>query len=319
MMPAPGGDPESELVGEFRRLAGASLAADSRLFEFHIQGVPVSVLHQPGTASALHFSARYPDPSTPGAPQSLVPTPYQQAPLTIRPMAIQLRPETEEDRKAKQQGVVLEFQTGDAPFDQEVFIDTISPAPTIAHVLASPALRAAVRVLFAEGFSRVLIDDENGCITAYFSAFPTMHKRPGQASRMLEAFVNIARYAPYVQRSAEKHPTDTQLVWLIAGTAMAGVMLFIGPLPYFVLSDTLCNDASPIARPPFSYMGGCHAPVPLGIVVGSLLGVLWGKVISGKIRGRSNSAGRSAWTFVVVVALGIGWTIILFCAVLWSL
>lgn len=314
-----GGDPESELVAEFRSLAGAPMGAGSQAFEFHIQGVHIQVLHQPGSSSTLYLSAFYPDPSKQNAPKPLVSTPIQHAPMAIRPMGILLRPETPQDREAKQQGVVAELQTGDAQFDHEVFIDTKSPAQTVFHVLSSPALRAGVRALLAEGFGRVLIDDERERICADLTTFVDIQKRPGRARRILDTFAAVVLNAPYVQRSSEKFPSDTQLTWLILGTVLASILFLTGPLPYFLLVDTFCNDKSTVAQPPFSYLGGCHSPVPLGLFLGSFLGVLWGKILAGKIRGRSNSRGRASWIFIIALALSIEFTIILLCALLWNL
>lgn len=314
-----GTDPESELVGQFRSLAGASPGTGTQVFEFRIQGVHIHVLHQPGSSSSLYLSAFYPDPGKPTASIPRASPPIQSAPMAIRPMSILLRPETEGDREAKQRGVAVETQSGDPHFDAQVFIDTRTPAQTIAYVLSSPYLRAGIQSLLADGCSHIVLDDERERITAHLQTFTDLQQRPGRAQRMLDALVNVALHAPYIQRSSKKHPPDTLFRWLIAGSVIAGLLLTMGPLPYFLAADAFCGEKSTVSRAPWSYMGGCHAPMPLGILIGAVLGVIWGKLIAGQIRGHSNSHTRAAWAYILAVALSIELTIGLLCAVLWSL
>jgi hypothetical protein len=75
--------------------------------------------------------------------------------------AVRFRDETHEDRAAKASGLAREFATGDARFDDRVYVQTgfegalghITPAPAdgdIATVLAAPAVRAAIVQLLNE-------------------------------------------------------------------------------------------------------------------------------------------------------------------------
>jgi hypothetical protein len=66
---------------------------------------------------------------------------------------------------AKSRDVVKEVQTGDAAFDDEVYIESASSDADVLTVLASPAVRKAIRVLL--GYSRAIVVDGAGA--SFFS------------------------------------------------------------------------------------------------------------------------------------------------------
>lgn len=61
--------------------------------------------------------------------------------------------ESDTHRDAKRDGLTVEVQTGDAAFDDEVFVDTTARAEDVLSFLETPAVRAALRALLAEAGS----------------------------------------------------------------------------------------------------------------------------------------------------------------------
>jgi hypothetical protein len=67
---------------------------------------------------------------------------------------IVLRSENDDDREGKTQGLTRELQTGDAVFDELVFIESDEPHESIRRILVVPARRAAVLALLRFGALR---------------------------------------------------------------------------------------------------------------------------------------------------------------------
>ncbi len=74
--------------------------------------------------------------------------------LAVRP-AIIMRRETRNDRFGKRLGLNREIQTGDAPFDEAVYLETDSPEEDVRLTLAGEGVHEAVRKLLTSGVSRV--------------------------------------------------------------------------------------------------------------------------------------------------------------------
>jgi hypothetical protein len=77
--------------------------------------------------------------------------------VDVRP-AFVLRREHWVDRLGERIGLNRRIRTGDAPFDQAVFIETRSPEADVKRALADEALRGAVRSLLEEGAEAVVLD-----------------------------------------------------------------------------------------------------------------------------------------------------------------
>lgn len=82
------------------------------------------------------------------APSRRIPSP---APLT-------LRPETRLDRAGKSLRINRETQTGDAAFDERVYLESDAPDSAVLAVLVDPALRASVVKLLELGAVSVTLD-----------------------------------------------------------------------------------------------------------------------------------------------------------------
>lgn len=118
-------------------------------------------------------------------------------------MRITLRRETSEEVDAKQRGISREFQSGDAAFDRDVYVDTATDDEVLRYVLVSPALRASVLALLDEGVRAVELDDVKGEINASLYSFAHAKHDPARARRIVEAFDRVARGAPPVEHSNE--------------------------------------------------------------------------------------------------------------------
>ncbi|WP_437742755.1 hypothetical protein WMF39_45740 [Sorangium sp. So ce1504] len=313
------GDPESALARQFRELAGAPKEAEWPVdFHFNIGGYPVRV-----TYSVQDF-IRLRSPYVPGAqrPVDGAQVAYREpagAPLSaVRPMSIELRPETSEHGAAKAALVSTEVQTGDSPFDHEVYIHSPSDPHIVQRVLGSPELRASVRELLAEGFSSIDIDDERGEICAHLQAFADRHCRPGCAARMLDAFATIARNVPHVGRSSALRPADTGRTLLLVGGVLCAVLLLLGAPVYFFAAGDRCDFENNGGASVLLSWDGCFTPVPLGLAAGLPVGLALAAAVSSRIRGRSDSHERASFAHAILVILAVQLAIALSAAVMWA-
>jgi hypothetical protein len=211
---------EPDLVRTLRELGGVT-AAEGEL-RVHRGGVDVGVTCSGGSSTWVELAAVYPVAGGAGAG-----SPYRdgaRAPLRApRPMRIALRPETGEDRKAKMKGISRELQTLDAKFDEQVYVDSESEDDVILAVLSEP-VRNAVRALLAEDFGEIVVDDEQGHVTATLRRF-SVEETPERAERILAAFTGLVREMPAVETGAKRrsHPEETFLSVLVGLLILSGV------------------------------------------------------------------------------------------------
>ena len=288
-------DGETHLIQELRALAGAK-EGDS--FTVTHDGVPIRVSYTGGSSSSLVLRTAY-DAS---ARDVAATAGYRgHAGLdAIRPMAVKLRQETDTHRMGKQSGVDVEFQTGDPEFDRAVYVDTVTPADVLAHVLEEGA-RRAVRDLLALDFTDIVIDDALGEIRATLVSFPSLVRPEAAGARAVDAFARLARAMPRVARIAGKHAshplrgTNILLGIVAALTFFGGVPLYCG-----VIVAPLCtNEMSPSESA--SCVGHGIPGVFLGLVVAMSAGVLASR-FTRRYRGRSDSSSYGA-TFASLVAV----------------
>jgi hypothetical protein len=256
--------------------------------------------------AAVTLSTPYPDAQSTGAGYRDAPPP-----VVARPMSIQLRTETTRDVESKTRGVDREAQTGDAVFDQRVYVDTPSPDAAVSAVLTLGARAAALRLL--EGpCESILIDDDAEKVCATTGELTP--ESAARAGEMLAAFVELVRSLPRVERGpARKKPRS--LAFLASVITIAGWL-------------ASCEFQGAIAPPECPHGGrrlvwlstlpACFVPPLEGLVVGLVLGVLAAVAAGGPLRrrlaGRSDSSRRVSGGQVVVAFLtleltmaAIGW------------
>ncbi|WP_438040508.1 hypothetical protein [Sorangium sp. So ce128] len=309
-------NPESEIVRQFRELAGAPQGTN----DFHMStcGCPLRVKYSPGSVSSLTLSAPYPSRMTAPAHGPLAAYRHPgEVFVAVRPMKIKLRRETDEDRGARSRGVVREVQTGDPLFDDAVYVDSRSDPQTVLRALASPELRGGVRALLAEGIEHVILDDKAGEISALLLHFTRAPHSPDRASRVLGAFAAVVLNVPSVSTSSEQRPADVERALLIFGAVLCLLLLFIGVPVYLLAAGQRCDfENNPGANVLFS-LDGCFTPFSLGLAAGLLVGPLLAAAVARRFHGRSDSLERSSAAYAVTLVLSVQLAVWLFAALLW--
>lgn len=127
-----------------------------------------------------------------------------------RPLEIRLRAQTDEDTGHVASGIAREVCTGDAEFDEEVYIDTECPEETVLAVLTQGA-RAALLSLVQLGRGRlrldaVTIDDKRGRIIVEWSAIPRVPPElsPEEAQSMVTAVDALRAALPAVRSTGTR-------------------------------------------------------------------------------------------------------------------
>jgi hypothetical protein len=313
---------ESNLVRQLRTLAGAP--EGNAKFVVVTNTVKVFVAYSSGSGSHVRFSVAYGQ-----APQKIVPPSaeggYRAKPTAAstlragRPMNILLRSETPDDVDGKRQGIAVEFQTGDAAFDDEVYINTDTPHEVLNQVLASRALREAVIRLFREGISYVTLDDDGSMISCSLYTFAHRKHDGTRAERILSAMATLALETPPVEESGELAPPP-QAPWLDWIAVAGGFILFFGVPIYLALVPGRCWDPSSdgdgsslVCRP------GCCEPMWQGLLLGLLLAIPFATLLSARIRGRSDSHARRSLAGGAIAWFVVTMTMCLYGIVRWRL
>jgi hypothetical protein len=173
------------------KLAALGTADASKPFDLEIDGVAIRVRPEGEDNEDVALVAPYAgraaagDYRGEGAPRLSGP----------RPMMITLTRESDADRQAKRRGVSREVQTGDAAFDELVYVTTESGDELVKAVLGSE-VRGAACTLLRAGFHEIIIDDEGARITA--SCRGTCL---ADADAIARAFATIVSHVPEVQVS----------------------------------------------------------------------------------------------------------------------
>lgn len=227
-----------------------------------------------------------------------VPGGYRDAtPLTgPRPMRIELRPETIVDRAAKSEGVSVEWQSGDADFDREVYIDSpVADAALLSRVIDAE-VRGGALALFALGFSAVEIDDAYGLVVARLpkARFVASVETPGLVA--LAAFERVFSNLPAIEGTAPrvvKRPlwgAANLFLTLIGG---AGWLVNVGYAGGLGLLARHLRGVEVTMTAPMVI-----GPVLFGIVCGLLGGSAWRRLAERLARGASNAhmqGARAVW------------------------
>lgn len=296
---------ESDLVAQLQKLAGG--AKGEQKFTVVVGSVKVFVEYWSGSGSHVSFSTAYGQApakiTPPSAEGGYRANPRKEPPLSAtRPMLITLREERYDDVDAKQSGVSVEFQTGDADFDDKVYVDTNTPHEVLAKVLGSQALRDAVLELRREGINRIVLDDASSMITCSLYTFAHSKHDETRAARLMNAMATIARETPRVEDSGEL-PAKEPHGWLDWIAAAGGFILFFGVPIYLALVPSRCWDDSSdgegktlVCRP------GCCEPMWQGFLLGLLIALPLATMVPRLFRGRSNSHTRRS-----LVGFSLAW------------
>jgi hypothetical protein len=289
-------DPESMFVQHLRRIAGV----DQDKYEFALRSgdVTIRVYYSGGSSSYLSLIAPYPD--TDASRPAIVmqqPSAYR-APSAVRlaaarPLQIKLTHEGASEVASKASGIDREFQTGDASFDDHVYIDAPCEDEALVAVFASREVRTSVMALLGAGFPEVLIDNDDGCISVRVSNFPSLGREDAFVRGVVDAFATLVRSLPSIENAGKRR------------TGSSGWMT-LGGIAAFVLSIGSCANACNVARPgceegnddgtSFAFSWRCLHSGFFGAVAGvgafMFAFVVVGKVVRPRLSGRSDSSSR---------------------------
>lgn len=294
---------EASRIQELRVLGNVPEGTDD--FELLVERARFRVTYSGGSSSSITLRARY-DVVATAVPPPARDAGYRDArPLeAIRPLAIELAPETHRHREGKESGVDVEVQTGDAAFDGAVYIDTSAPAEITRDVLG-PSVRGAVLELFAVGFEAVTIDDKDGDVTARCTTFPSREDDSGHGVRAARAFAKLCAGLPPVGRRAGEYEAHPLGLWSTLGLVL-GVLFLCVDMPAYMF---FVSSAWPECMPEDAPMS-CVGPALLGGVASAVLAVVASVAAAGyarRFRGRSNSSSK-ATAFVLASGFTV-WTI----------
>ena len=300
---------DSTLIEDLRRRAGVTPQTDR--FDVVHEGVRIDVAWSGGSSSSVILRVPYDEAARTDAGG------YRgAAPLAVvRPMLVELVLETALHRSAKAEALDVEHQTGDAAFDDAVYIDTQTPNDVLVRVLDAPA-RCAILDLFAIEFTTITIDSAERNLVAVRVSFTSATPPGPHAARAVDAFARLARALPAVSAKAgehEAHPLEESAKTVRALACLALALAI--PLYFGVLARHSCpeGDLSPAEA------AGCFAPGLVGLVAGIVVAAVVGAIATGytrRYRGRSDSSrqGGAFAGWLAALALVVTGSVVAFVA-----
>jgi hypothetical protein len=213
-----------------------------------------------------------------------------------RPLDIVLTREDAADRAAKAEGLAVEWQSGDATFDDQVYVRTPTRDPGVLAAVLGPEARAATLALFDQGFESVEIDVD-GYVQATLPASALV--RPGAPDRaevVVDLFGRLISRLPMLAstgpaRGRAPYASTTQLLMLVGA---AGWLLNVGWLGIVILlvSKMVGRHVEPGPSAALVCVG-------FGVFVGVLGFRFYGDVVADAARGRSDAhrvAAQARWS-----------------------
>lgn len=293
---------------ELRELARAP--EDATTFDLACEGVTFRVVYSGGSSSSLTLSASYDAVAKAGVAEGGREAHYRVSAkggvlAAIRPMSIKLRRESSTDRAAKSEGINREHQTGDAAFDEDVYVDSPTIDATVLQTVLSERVRAGAMELLSLAFDSISIDDGDGRVTAVLSAFMKLRDVPARASRVAHAFASLLSGLPPVRHSGGAHPPRSALPKVMA--VLGFVLLIASPALLFVIAGA--HDCTQPASDGDgqSLKDGCGGPAQaafvVAAVVGSIAAIVARAIARPRLAGHSDSRAR----ILMVVAAAFTW------------
>jgi hypothetical protein len=265
---------EPTLAQQLAAIAGAEAAEQLALggrFELEVDGVAIRVRATGEDSEFVELSAPYRGRPPAGD--------YRGGGIEHlagpRPLAIELSPESDDDRRAKQSGISREVQTGDAAFDETVYVTSARSDRLVHAVLASSDLRRAVLTLFDAYFDQIVIDDDDANITARRNFTGRI-----DAAALAHAFATIANEVPIIEPTRR-----VRTGWI---TSALGVLVLCVP---FAVGVALMAAPARWVLP--------------GGLAGGLVGTGVGWLIALTQRGRSDSHVRRRMITFAAGAIGV--------------
>lgn len=239
-------------------------------FVVHHAGCVVTVHYTCGSSAGLTLQAPYDHPARAAAPERALGG-YRDAAvralIAARPLDIELRPEDRGDVAAKQQGLSVEWQSGDAAFDAAIYVSTPTTDPAVLAAVLCEPVRRAVLLLRQLGFYTVHIDDGDGNVRVEFQEFLNRTPRPERGRMAVGAFAQILSSLPAV-RTAGRQAAAPLRGWTVFFYVCA-VGWFLYPFAgVWALADRW------------------RLPVSTGMLVGAFGAAILAGLVGGRVFGR---------------------------------
>lgn len=232
-------------------------------------------------------------------------------------MAITLREEAVGDRSAKDEGLSREHQTGDAAFDEAVYVDSPTTDADLLNGVLGERVRDAARDLIFLGFEPIVIDDAGGNVTARTSRFMKLANTSGAPERVIDGFAALLSGLPPVARTDGKHPERSGAPKALA--ILGGVALLAGaPIAVFGVAGAYDCTESASDGEGSSLKDGCGGPAALALVAGVVGGFVAMAIARAVARPRvaGHSDSHTQLTYVSVAAFTWTALVALFVAAL---
>jgi len=267
--------------------------------ELDLAGDPASGLEARRNDRTIRVALE--DPEKSGLPNLVVTAPPSQSglnrrlPLTLdKNRPILFRRETREDKLGKLLLVNRELQTGDEPFDDDVYIETTMPADIALEAISDPRVREPVKRLLEDDWTRVKVYEQEDLVRVEQEPTQEVWVRPERVERAVDQVAKLAEALVPVTAQRAEGPSPSQRRRLLTGAIVVawllGVALTIAGIRLF----------PPLTLTPIYACAG--AAVGLFVLSVPVLGLL--------VRGHSDSLHTLyqllVWQFVGVLPLCVG-------------
>lgn len=248
-----------------RSLAGAASASS---FSLRRDGVSIEVevrTDDDDVVTSVVYGARYDAHARP------LPASYREGKSlrATRPLSITLRREDAGDVVAKEEGDAVEWQSGDADFDREVYVDSPTRDREVLSSVLNPSARAAAAALLAMGFSAVEVDVA-GRVTATLgaSSFGPSERVDDTVDRSLDAMTRLLTSLPVVDDAGGAHPRAplSRLTTALGVVGAAGWLLNVGYAGLLAMASRELLGVSPREVPVWSTVGAVVGALCAGVM-----------------------------------------------------
>ena len=234
-------------------------------------------------------------------------------------MAIELRREDLVDRRAKAEGLSVEWQSGDEDFDRAVYVCSRTSDAEVLAAVVCDEVRKGVLELLALGFRRVNIDDD-GRICAHLTEFvaPRSAAKQNRGLLVIQAFVRILSNVPAIESSLEEAPAVPFAGW----TRLLRIIGILGWATNVPITAAFLHLLRSVAGLPEDVPSFLQIALVFALAVGlGMFGATgYGALVRPRLQGRSDahhilsSAKFSAFGGLSVVCFFVFLTVLVFVA-----
>lgn len=212
------------------------------------------------------------------------------APLRVsRPLDVVLRAEDVADVMAKREGLAREWQSGDASFDDRVYV--LAPPGSDAFLTRAlePEARGAVLELLDLGFHEIGVDVERRVEAAIVAG--RLEGEPGRALRAVEALERLGRSLPPLVHDAaiaRPKPPLRGVTLLLAAVGVVGWGTNVGYVGVVALAVRALLGRSHEAPSEVTVLG-VLLPLAFGVVVGLVGASAYGRLVARRAAGTADA------------------------------